>query len=65
MGTKGVRSRRGKGEQYDQPKSKQVILLLTEHGSTLLDQKVKAYIQQTGIQLSRSEYFERWARNLL
>lgn len=65
MGLKGIRSRRGKGELYDEVKSEDVILLLTPTAKRLLDEKVNAYRDANGNPLTRSEYFERWARGTL
>lgn len=65
MGTPGVRSRRGRGELYEEVKKQTVILLLTPTGRKLLDEKVNSYRTSEGKRLSRGEYFERWARDLL
>ncbi|MGB3493752.1 MAG: hypothetical protein WBA57_13565 [Elainellaceae cyanobacterium] len=65
MGTKGVLSKRGQGELYDQPKSEQVLVTLTKTGLKLLNEKVRAYRDSDGKKLSRSEYLERYARGLL
>lgn len=50
---------------YEHVKDQQVILLLTPVGRVAMDAKVKAYRDPLGRKLSRSEYFERWARGLL
>lgn len=61
MGKKGQKSRRGKPEMYDEPKSKIVVLNMTPTGLLLLDQKIQAHDPK----LSRSEYIERLARGTL
>lgn len=58
MGTKGVRSRKGRGESWEEPKTAKVTLLLTQTGRKL----AKDRSQQLGISLS--EVLERWARNI-
>jgi hypothetical protein len=59
MGKKGTRSTRGVGELYDQPKTVQVIVLLTPDGAALLNAKALEK------KLSRSELIERFARGTL
>jgi hypothetical protein len=56
MGKRGYRSQRGRGEIYDEPKTEQVVLLLTRTGRSRLDRLVKVY------GLSRSELIEQIAR---
>lgn len=65
MGTKGVRSKRGVGELYDQVKTEKVIILLTEEGKQKLDAKVAKYSKLNNQKISRSEYIERMARDTL
>lgn len=64
MGIPGQRSRRGHGELYDQPKTEHVLILLTQTGRELLDEKVEAYNQGLDVSVSRSEFIERWVRGL-
>ena len=61
MGTKGVRSRRGRGELYEQKKDQKVIILLTKQGRLLLNDLVQNHPEK----LSRSEYIERYVRGTL
>jgi hypothetical protein len=56
---------RGEGYLYAETKSKQIIILLTPVAALLLDERVKDYRDLEGRSISRSEYFERWARGLL
>ena len=65
MGKAGVRSLRGRGEFYEEVKSEQVNLLLTPTAFKLLNQKIRGYRDSSGRELSRCEYFERWARDAL
>ncbi|MGB3495281.1 MAG: hypothetical protein WBA57_21300 [Elainellaceae cyanobacterium] len=65
MGTKGVLSKRGKGELYDEPKSQQVLVTLTPTGLKKLNNKIRSYRDKDGNALSRSEYIERLARDIL
>lgn len=65
MGTKGVRSKRGVGELYDQVKTEKIILLLTKEGKQKLDAKVEKYSKLKREKISRSEYIERMARDTL
>lgn len=65
MGKVGHKSRRGQGDHYAEVKDQQVILSVTKTARQLLDAKVRAYGDATGVRLSRSEFFERWAKDLL
>jgi hypothetical protein len=56
MGKKNHVSSRGQGELYDEPKTEQVMLLLTRTGRSNLDRLAKLH------GLSRSELVERIAR---
>jgi hypothetical protein len=56
---------RGEGYFYEQAKTRQIIVLLTPAAALLLDERVRDYRDGEGRSLSRSEYFERWARGLL
>jgi len=60
MGTKGKgRSKRGKGEIYDEPKNRPVLVNLTETAFNLLNQKAQA------LGVSRQELVERFARGTI
>lgn len=65
MGIVGHKSKRGTGDHYAEVKDQQVILAVTKTARRLIDAKVRAYGDATGVKLSRSEFFERWARDLL
>jgi hypothetical protein len=56
VGKKGFVSARGVGELRDEPKSEQVIVLMTRTGRRMLDSLAKAH------GLSRSELIEQIAR---
>jgi len=59
MGKRGIRSQRGVGEIYDDPKTVQVICLMTPDGKLLLDELARSF----GV--SRSELLEQIARGKL
>jgi hypothetical protein len=56
MGKKGISSARGVGEIWDEPKSEQVMVLLTRSGRGMLDSLAWSH------GLSRSELIEQIAR---
>lgn len=59
MGVSGKKSQRNHGELYPETKSVQVILSMTPSGKADLDALAASF------SLSRSEFVERLARNLL